>query len=136
RPAEARADRDPARAARSPHPDAQDTVIEPDAADELLGWRAEFPILATTNYMISNSLGAMPRGVYEELERFADQWATRGVRAWHEGWWEMPITIGDILGDILGAPHGSIKMHQNVSIAEAIVLSCLAFTGRRHKAVH
>jgi kynureninase len=111
-------------------------VSATDAADELLAWRAEFPILANTNYMISNSLGAMPRGVYRELETFANQWATRGVRAWHEGWWEMPVTVGDILGDILGAPHGSITMHQNVSIAEAIVLSCFEFTGRRNKVVY
>jgi hypothetical protein len=32
--------------------------------DELLKWRREFPILDRTTYMISNSLGAMPRGVY------------------------------------------------------------------------
>lgn len=106
------------------------------AADDLLVWRREFPILASTNYMISNSLGAMPKGVYDELARFADQWATRGVRAWHEGWWEMPITVGNILGDILGAPHGSITMHQNVAIAEAVILSCFEFSGRRNKVVY
>ncbi len=31
--------------------------------DPLLEWRGEFPILARTNYLIDNSLGAMPRGV-------------------------------------------------------------------------
>jgi hypothetical protein len=98
--------------------------------------RSEFPILASTTYMISNSLGAMPRGVYRGLETFANQWATRGVRAWHEGWWEMPVTVGDILADILGAPHGSITMHQNVSIAESVVLSCFEFTPRRNKVVY
>jgi hypothetical protein len=30
--------------------------------DDLLGYRPEFPILERTNYMISNSLGAMPTG--------------------------------------------------------------------------
>jgi kynureninase len=105
-------------------------------ADPLLKWRPEFPILATSTYMISNSLGAMPRGVYDELRTFADQWATRGVRAWHEGWWEAPIETGNLLCDILGAPHGSITMHQNVSIAESILLSCFEFTGRRNKIVY
>lgn len=105
-------------------------------ADPLLSWRSEFPILEKTNYMISNSLGAMPRGVFRELEAFATQWATRGVRAWHEGWWEMPVTVGDILADILGAPHGSITMHQNVSIAESILLSCFDFDGPRNKVVY
>ena len=30
--------------------------------DDLLKWRAEFPILERSTYLISNSLGAMPRG--------------------------------------------------------------------------
>jgi kynureninase len=58
---------------------------------ELLKWRGAFPILDRTTYMISNSLGAMPRGVYESLRSYADSWAERGVRAWEEGWWEMAV---------------------------------------------
>lgn len=106
-----------------------------DDAD-LLRWRSEFPILEKTVYMISNSLGAMPRGVWESLKGYADTWAGRGVRAWHEGWWEMPLTTGNLLADILNAPHGSISMHQNVSVAEAIVLSCFDFAGKRNKIVY
>ena len=105
-------------------------------ADDLLRWRDEFPILSTSTYLISNSLGAMPRGVRDSLAHFADTWATRGVRAWHEGWWEMPITVGNILCDILGAPHGSITMHQNVAVAEAILASCFDFSGKRNKIVY
>ena len=54
--------------------------------DPLLQWRDEFPILATTN-TDSNSLGAMPRAVYNKMHEYADMWATRGIRAWGEGWW-------------------------------------------------
>ena len=60
--------------------------------DELLTYRKEFPILERTVYMISHSLGAMPRRVYDRLHEYADVWATRGIRAWAEGWWEMPVT--------------------------------------------
>src|SRR4029077_15108423 len=56
--------------------------------DDLLKYRAEFPILDRTTYLISNSLGAMPRGVYDTLHTYADAWANRGIRAWEEGWWE------------------------------------------------
>lgn len=35
--------------------------------DPLLAFRAEFPTLAGCTYLISNSLGAMPRGVYDKL---------------------------------------------------------------------
>ena len=50
--------------------------------DELLSWRNEFPILSRTTYLISNSLGAMPRAVYSHLHDYAEAWDTRGVRAW------------------------------------------------------
>jgi kynureninase len=98
-------------------------------------WRPEFPILATTTYMISNSLGAMPRGTAANLARYAETWATRGVRAWEEGWWELPVTVGDMLAPIIGAPPGTVTMHQNVTIAEAVVCSCLAPQGKRNKIV-
>ena len=86
--------------------------------DELLKWRDEFPILADTTYLISHSLGAMPRGTYDSLREYADVWARRGVRAWAEGWWEMPLTIGDEVGRIIGAPAGTVVMHQNVSVCQ------------------
>lgn len=103
--------------------------------DELLKWRDEFPILARTTYMISHSLGAMPRRVYEEMHAYAETWATRGVRAWAEGWWEMPLTIGDEVGRIIGAPVGTVAMHQNVSVCQSLILSCLEPQGRRNKII-
>jgi len=63
--------------------------------DDLLKWRGEFPILERSTYLISNSLGAMPRGVYDAMRAYADSWAERGVRAWEEGWWEMAVGVGD-----------------------------------------
>ena len=48
----------------------------------------------------------------------------RGIRAWGEGWWTMPMTVGDQVGRIIGAPPGTTVMHQNVAVAEAVVLSC------------
>jgi kynureninase len=104
--------------------------------DELLNWRAEFPILETCTYLISHSLGAMPRGTYESLREYADVWATRGVRAWAEGWWEMPLTIGDEVGRIIGAPTGTVVMHQNVSVCQSLILSCFDRGARRNKIVY
>ena len=91
---------------------------------DLLDYRSEFPILQETTYLINHSLGAMPRKVAERLGEFARMWAERGIRAWGEGWWTMPLTVGDQIGRIVGAPPGSTVMHQNVAIAEAVVLSC------------
>ncbi|MBC7911675.1 MAG: kynureninase, partial [Pyrinomonadaceae bacterium] len=63
--------------------------------DKLLKWRDEFPILDKCVYLISHSLGAMPRRTFDRLQDYAEMWATRGVRAWAEGWWDMPVTLGD-----------------------------------------
>ena len=103
--------------------------------DDLLAWRQEFPVLEKSVYLVSNSLGAMPRKVYESLRDYADTWASRGVRAWHEGWWEMPIEVGNILCDIMNAPSGAISMHQNVSIIQGLLLSCFEFQAPRNKVV-
>ena len=71
--------------------------------DPLLAWRTEFPILETCTYLVSHSLGAMPRADRAPIcSSSRDEWATRGVRAWHEGWWEIGRTTGDLLAPILG----------------------------------
>jgi kynureninase len=85
--------------------------------------------------LVSHSLGAMPRRARTYLEQFADEWSTRGVRAWHEGWWEIGRTTGDLLSPIVGAPTGTISMHQNVTVAQAIVASCHRFDGPRRRIV-
>jgi kynureninase len=104
-------------------------------ADPLLAWRDEFPILSETTYLISNSLGAMPRAVYDNLRAYADTWASRGVRAWGEGWWDMNVRVGDKVGAIIGAPPNTVSMHQNISIAQGILLSCFDYDGPRNKVV-
>jgi kynureninase len=98
--------------------------------DPLLRFRSEFPILSTTTYMVSNSLGAMPRAVPEKLAEYAEQWATRGVRAWAQGWWEMPMKVGDEIAPLIGAQAGEVAMVPNVSIAQAQVLSALDYGAR------
>jgi kynureninase len=103
--------------------------------DELARWRAEFPILASTVYMISNSLGAMPRRAARDLASYADVWATRGVRGWEERWWEMPNEVGNKIACVIGAPAGSVSMHENVTTAHMVALSTIRPSGRRTRIV-
>jgi kynureninase len=77
----------------------------------------------------------MPNRAAAYVREFADTWSTRGVRAWSEGWWELGRTTGDVLAPILGAPGGSISMHQNVTVAQAVVASCFRFDGPRRNIV-
>jgi kynureninase len=103
--------------------------------NDLERWRAEFPILSHTVYMISNSLGAMPRQTARHLAEYADIWATRGVRGWEDRWWEMPIEVGNKVARIIGAPSGTVSMHENVTTAHMVALSCLRPSGRRRRLV-
>jgi kynureninase len=102
----------------------------------LLEYRREFPILAHTTYLINHSLGAMPAAAEERLQEYARTWRERGIRAWGEGWWNLPMTVGDQVGRIIGGRHGSTVMHQNVAIAEAVVLSCFRPSGARNRVVY
>lgn len=103
--------------------------------DSLLQWRGEFPTLEKTVHLISHSLGAMPKRARERLQEYCDVWAERSIRAWDEVWWEMPRTVGDLIGRIIGAGEGEVVMHQNVSICQSMVLSCFDFTPKRNKIV-
>lgn len=103
--------------------------------DVLLSWRQEFPILDTCTYLVSHSLGAMPARTERYLATFTTEWGTRGVRAWHEGWWEIGRVTGDILAPTIGAAPGTISMHQNATVAQSIVLSCFSFNGPRRRVV-
>lgn len=109
---------------------------------DLLTWRDEFPILTTCTYLISNSLGAMPRGVYDALRTYADTWATLGVRAWGSRydslptWWEIKGAVGDKIAPLMGAPSGSVLVHENASIANSILMSALDWSDiRRDKVI-
>lgn len=105
------------------------------ASDPLLEWRSEFPILARKKgYLINNSLGAMPRKVSQNLQAYADKWATEGVVAWRD-WMPMVAQTADLVGGLIGAPKGAMTMHQNVSTLTAILISALDFSGKRNRVV-
>ncbi|MBW8868025.1 MAG: aminotransferase class V-fold PLP-dependent enzyme [Acidobacteria bacterium] len=85
--------------------------------------------------MINNSLGAMPRQAAQHLVDYANAWATRGVRAWEERWWEMPLEIGNQIARIIGAPAGTVSMHENVTTAHMVALSTVQPSPARRRIV-
>src|SRR6266536_1580491 len=78
----------------------------------------------------------MPAAAEDRLLEYARMWRERGIRSWGEGWWEMSWTVGDQLARIMGAPPGTIVMHQNVTVAEEVVLSCFRGPGSRNRVVY
>ncbi len=106
------------------------------AADPLLVFRDRFPITARTNYLINNSLGAMPAAARVRVAEFLDAWDQRGVRAWGDGWWTLQERVADRIAGVLGVPAGSVSMHQNVAVALEMILSCFQFDGMRNRIVY
>jgi kynureninase len=103
--------------------------------DPLLQFRAEFPILEHTTYLVSNSLGAMPRSVPGRLAEYAAEWGEQGVRAWERGWWEMPVAVGDEIAPLIGADPGTVAMVPNVTLGQATVVSAIDYPRERNRIV-
>lgn len=103
--------------------------------DPLLAYREEFPILERTTYLVSNSLGPMPRTVPEKLAEYARDWGELGVKAWNRGWWELPVDVGNEIAPLINADSGEIVMMPNVTIAQTAVLSSIDFTKERDTVV-
>ena len=104
-------------------------------SDPLLTYRERFPILERTNYLISNSLGAVPAAVGPSLLRYFDSWATRGVRAWHEGWWTMAADLGDLVAPLIGARQGEVVFQPTVTLAHAVIFSAFDYGRNRNRIV-
>ena len=123
----------------------RDVVLEPRrlqrradvavTADPLLSFREEFPILAKTTYLVSNSLGPMPRTVPARLAEYARDWGDLGVKAWSRGWWEMPVEVGNEIAPLMNADDGEVVMMPNVTIAQSAVMSSMDFSGSRDTVV-
>ncbi len=103
--------------------------------DELLEYRSEFPILDNTTYLISNSLGPMPRSVPDRLAEYGAHWGELGVKAWARGWWEKPVDVGNEIAPLMNAEPGTVVMMPNVTIAQSAVASAIDFSGSRNKIV-
>jgi kynureninase len=104
-------------------------------SDELLQWRSEFPSVEKSIYMVSHSLGAMPRRAVEHLRAFTDLWMEEGINAWQQ-WIPEVDRAAERIGAIIGAPRGSMVMATNVSQIQALVASCLDYSGGRNKVVY
>lgn len=69
-------------------------------------------------YLDGNSLGVLPKGAAararEVIER---EWGEQLIRAWNNaGWMDLPRVVGDRIGQLIGAPAGSVATGDTLSI--------------------
>ncbi len=103
--------------------------------DPLLAWREHFPTLQHTLHFASHTLGAMPAEVADALADYARAWRERGIRAWEEHWLRVPGEVAGSLESLLGGAPGSVSLHPNVTVAQAVALSCVDFAPSRPRFV-
>lgn len=90
-----------------------------DAADPLAAFRERFVIEEDlVAYLDGNSLGRLPAATVERVSAFVrDEWGGRLIRGWSEGWVELPVTVGDELGEaLLGAAAGQTVIADSTSV--------------------
>lgn len=107
-----------------------------DEADPLASYRAEFVIDDDSLiYFDGNSLGRLPRATVVRVHNvLADEWGSRLIRSWREGWMDLPTRLGDLLGTgLLGARPGETIVADNttVSLYKAISAALDARPDRR-----
>lgn len=87
-----------------------------DAADPLAAWRSRFVTPDGVAYLDGNSLGMMPIAALERLQTVAGgEWAEGLIRSW-DHWVDLPSRVGDRLAPIIGAPPGSVVVHDSTTV--------------------
>jgi kynureninase len=91
---------------------------ELDAADALAAFRERFvndePELI---YLDGNSLGRLPRvtaALAEQVVR--EQWGSRLIRSWNEGWFEAPERVGGKIARLIGAHPDEVIVADSTSV--------------------
>jgi len=102
---------------------------------ELLAYRDEFPLLASSVYLNTCSLGARSERSRVRLEAFLADWDSLGARAWYRRWLGELDALRDDFGAVIGVPGREISLAPNVSAALAVIASALDGIHRGDQAV-
>ncbi len=102
-----------------------------DERDPLRAFRDRFVFDPDVVYLDGNSLGCLPRATASRLHGvIAEQWGRRGIRGWEEGWMELPLAVGDLIGSVaLGAAPGQTVVGDSTTVC-FYKLACAALDAR------
>jgi kynureninase len=111
----------------------RDDALDLDAGDDLRHWRDQFVTPEELVYLDGNSLGMAPRAALDRLAGVAaGEWAHGLIRSW-DHWVDLPTRVGDRLAPIVGAPRGSVIVHDSTTVnLYQLVHAALALRPDRH----
>ncbi len=95
--------------------------------------RVQYPILNTTNYLASHSLGAVPQASLASLQKYWQEWATLGIQAWDGPWWQSILDFNQSIEAILGAKSGTVIPMENATRGMAAIAHSIDWTGDRNE---
>jgi kynureninase len=91
------------------------TAEELDRDDRLAAWRLEF-VDPGVVYLDGNSLGMAPVATIDRVgEVLNGEWADGLIRSW-DHWLDLPSRVGDRLAPIIGAPAGTVVVHDSTTV--------------------
>ncbi len=98
---------------------------EADSMDPLAHVRQRFHVPEGLVYLDGNSLGPLPHGVAERLQRVVrEQWGDSLIRGWNDhAWVDLPVTVGDRVAGLIGAAPGTVVCGDTTSINVAKALA-------------
>ncbi|MFK5633034.1 kynureninase [Ornithinimicrobium sp. LYQ103] len=112
----------------SPSAPTREDALALDAADPLAAFPDRFePAQGVVAYLDGNSLGRPVAGTADAVARLVRQeWGTRLIRSWDEGWMTWPTEVGDLVGRAaLGAAAGQTVVADSTTVLLYKVLRAL-----------
>ena len=96
----------------------RDDALARDRADPLASFRERFVLRdRELVYLDGNSLGRLPLATLERLRQVvAEEWGERLIRGWWERWLELPVRVGDLIGELIGAAAGQVVVADSTTV--------------------
>lgn len=89
-----------------------------DKTDTLANFKQQFDIPQNTLYLDGNSLGALPKNALSRAtEIITQEWGINLIQSWNtSGWWNLPITTGDQVAQLIGAKPNETVITDSTSV--------------------
>jgi kynureninase len=84
-------------------------------------------------YLDGNSLGPPSPGAAEALAEVVQQWDRSLIGGWNEGWWDLPVTVGERIAPLVGAATGQVVVGDSTTVLwfKAVAAALRLRPGRR-----